>query len=108
MSPRFLGCRVALVRSFARIHETNLKKQGVLPLTFAEAAYYDQIGREDRLSFIGLDKLSPGQPVEILITHADGSQKTILASHSMTSDQIAWFQAGSALNLIRTQQPRGN
>jgi aconitate hydratase len=107
MSPRYLGCRVVLVRSFARIHETNLKKQGVLPLTFAEAAYYDQIGREDRLSFVGLDKLSPGQPVEILITHADGSQKTILASHSMTSDQIAWFQAGSALNLIRTQQSRG-
>lgn len=101
MSPRYLGCRAVLVRSFARIHETNLKKQGVLPLTFAETAYYDQIGRDDRLSFIGLDKLVPGQKVEIRITHADGSQKTIWARHSMTLDQIAWFMAGSALNLIR-------
>ncbi len=101
MSPRFLGCRVALTRSFARIHETNLKKQGVLPLTFADPADYDRLRRDDRLSFIGLDKLAPGQKVEARITHADGSQETFLALHSLTRDQIAWFMAGSALNLIR-------
>lgn len=101
MSPRFLGCRVVLTRSFARIHEANLKKQGVLPLTFVEPADYDRIRRDDRLSFIGLDKLTPGQKVEVRITHADGSQEAIFAWHSLTADQIAWFMAGSALNLIR-------
>lgn len=101
MSPRFLGCRVVLTRSFARIHETNLKKQGVLPLTFAEPADYDRIRRDDRLSFIGLDKLTPAQKVEVRITQANGSQETIFAWHSLTADQIAWFMAGSALNLIR-------
>lgn len=101
MSPRFLGCRVVLTRSFARIHETNLKKQGVLPLTFAEPADYDRIRRDDRLSFIGLDRLTPAQKVEVRITRANGSQETIFAWHSLTADQIAWFMAGSALNLIR-------
>jgi aconitate hydratase len=101
MSPRFLGCRVVLTRSFARIHETNLKKQGVLPLTFADPADYDRIRRDDRLSFTGLDKLAPGREVETRITHADGSQETFSALHSLTRDQIAWFMAGSALNLIR-------
>jgi aconitate hydratase len=103
MSPRFLGCRVVLVRSFARIHETNLKKQGVLPLTFADPADYDRLRQDDRLSFIGLDKLAPGQRVEVRIDHADGSQEGFFALHSMTRDQIAWFRAGSALNLIRLQ-----
>jgi aconitate hydratase len=101
MSPRFLGCRVVLTRSFARIHETNLKKQGVLPLTFADPADYDRLRRDDRLSFTGLDKLVPGQNIEARITHADGSQETFWARHSLTQDQIAWFMAGSALNLIR-------
>lgn len=104
MSPRYLGCRVVLVRSFARIHETNLKKQGVLPLTFADLSDYDRIRRDDRLSFLGLDKLAPGQKVEVRIAHADGSQETFFALHSLTLDQIAWFRAGSALNLIRRQQ----
>ncbi len=104
MSPRYLGCRVVLVRSFARIHETNLKKQGVLPLTFADPADYDRIRRDDRLSFAGLDKLAPGMKVEVRITHADGKQEAFFASHSLTRDQIAWFMAGSALNLIRRQQ----
>jgi aconitate hydratase len=107
MSPRYLGCRVVLVRSFARIHETNLKKQGVLPLTFADPADYERIRRDDRLTILGLDKLAPGQKLEVRIAHADGSQETFSALHSLTSDQIAWFQAGSALNLIRTQQSRG-
>src|SRR3990170_3179528 len=104
MSPRFLGCRAALVRSFARIHETNLKKQGVLPLTFADPADYDRLRRDDRLSFIGLDKLAPGQQIEVRIAHADGSQEAFFARHSLTHDQIAWFRAGSALNLIRRSQ----
>ncbi len=104
MSPRWLGCRVALTRSFARIHETNLKKQGVLPLTFADPADYDRIRRDDRLSFVGLDKLVPGQALEIRITHADGNHETFSARHSLTRDQIAWFMAGSALNLIRRGQ----
>jgi aconitate hydratase len=107
MSPRHLGCRAVLVRSFARIHETNLKKQGVLPLTFADPADYERIRRDDRLAILGLDKLAPGQKLEVKIAHADGSQETFFALHSLTSDQIAWFQAGSALNLIRTQQSRG-
>jgi len=104
MSPRYLGCRAVLVRSFARIHETNLKKQGVLPLTFADPADYDRIRRDDRVSLLGLDKLSPGQAVEVRVTHADGREETVRARHSLTPEQIGWFMAGSALNLIRRQQ----
>ena len=104
MSPRYLGCRVVLVRSFARIHQTNLKKQGVLPLTFAQASDYEKIRRDDRLSFRDLDKLAPGASVTVEIRHADGSVDTIEAHHTLTEDQIAWFNAGSALNLIRQQQ----
>jgi aconitate hydratase len=103
MSPRYLGCRVVLVRSFARIHETNLKKQGVLPLTFVDAADYERIQMDDRLSFIGLDQLEPGKPVQIKIQHADGSNEEIVAHHSMNNEQIGWFNAGSALNMIRQQ-----
>jgi aconitate hydratase len=103
MSPRYLGCRAVLVRSFARIHETNLKKQGVLPLIFADPADYERVRRDDRLTLLGLDKLSPGQPVEVRITHADGREETIRARHSLTPEQIGWFMAGSALNLIRRQ-----
>lgn len=108
MSPRFLGGRVVLVRSFARIHETNLKKQGVLPLTFADPADYDRIRQDDRLSFAGLDKLVPGQKIEVRITHSDGKTDTIHALHSLTTEQIGWFMAGSALNLIRKAQAGGN
>ena len=108
MCPRYLGCRVVLTRSFARIHETNLKKQGVLPLTFANPSDYDRIRRDDRVILPGLDRLSPGLKVEITIVHADGSQETIPALHSLTLEQIAWFVAGSALNLIRQAQASGN
>jgi aconitate hydratase len=108
MCPRYLGCRVVLTRSFARIHETNLKKQGVLPLTFANPSDYDRIRRDDRVILPGLDRLSPGQKVEIRIVHADGSQETISALHSLTAEQIAWFMAGSALNLIRQAQASGS
>ena len=104
MSPRYLGCRAVLVRSFARIHETNLKKQGVLPLTFADPADYEQIQMDDRLSFIGLDQIEPGKPVQVKILHADGSSEELVASHSMNDEQISWFNAGSALNMIRQQQ----
>ncbi|MDA8421431.1 MAG: aconitate hydratase [Pseudomonadota bacterium] len=103
MSPRFLGGRVVLVRSFARIHETNLKKQGVLPLVFADAADYDRIQRDDRLAFRDLDHLAPGKPVTVEIRHADGKIETFLARHTLTAEQIGWFRAGSALNLIRQQ-----
>ncbi|MDH3513286.1 MAG: aconitate hydratase, partial [Gammaproteobacteria bacterium] len=90
-------------RSFARIHETNLKKQGVLPLTFANPADYDRIRQDDRIQLLGLDLLAPGQKVEVRITHADGSHESFPALHSLTQDQIAWFRAGSALNLIRSK-----
>lgn len=102
MSPRFLGARAVLVRSFARIHETNLKKQGVLPLTFTDPADYDRIQKDDRLTLLGLDKLTPGQPVQVTIRHADGKTESIPANHSLTKEQIGWFMAGSALNLIRS------
>jgi aconitate hydratase len=103
MSPRFLGCRVVLTRSFARIHETNLKKQGVLPLIFADPADYERIQKDDRLSFIALDRLAPGKPVTVQLKHADGRVENFEARHSLTSEQIAWFMAGSAINLIRKQ-----
>ncbi|MFV1992612.1 MAG: aconitate hydratase [Acidiferrobacterales bacterium] len=101
MSPRHLGARVILVRSFARIHETNLKKQGILPLTFVEPGDYEKIQRDDKLTFLDLDKLTPGKNVVVEIKHADGSTENIKAAQTMTEDQITWFNAGSALNLIR-------
>lgn len=103
MSPRWLGCRVVLVRSFARIHETNLKKQGILPLIFADPGDYERIQKDDRLSFIALDRITPGKPVAVQLKHADGRIENIEAHHSLTSEQIAWFMAGSAINLIRKQ-----
>lgn len=104
MSPRYLGARVVLVRGFARIHETNLKKQGVLPLIFRDAADYNRLRRDDRLSFTGLDRLEPGQPVTVSVARADGTVEAFLADHTLTAEQIGWFMAGSALNLIRLQQ----
>jgi len=104
MSPRFLGCRAVLVRGFARIHETNLKKQGVLPITFANPADYDRIRKDDRLALRGLDQIAPGKPITVEIRHIDGQAETIEARHSLTAEQIGWFQAGSALNQIRRQR----
>jgi len=103
MEPRFRGAKAVIARSFARIHETNLKKQGVLPLTFADPADYDAIGESDRISVIGLAGLAPGRPVEVVVNHADGGATSIATNHTMSDDQIAWFRAGSALNLIRAQ-----
>ena len=102
MSPRFLGVRVVLVKSFARIHETNLKKQGVLPLTFAQSGDAEKFNETDRVSVIGLSALEQGKPVAVEIHKADGSTVPVLAHHSMTHQQIGWFQAGSALNAMNT------
>ncbi len=104
MEPRYLGVRVVLVRSFARIHETNLKKQGMLALTFAEPADYDRICESDTADIMDLEKFAPGKPLSITLHHADGSEENIVAKHSYNTAQIAWYRAGSALNLIRRQQ----
>ena len=101
MEPRFRGAKVILVRSFARIHETNLKKQGVLPLTFADPATYDQIGEDDKLSFLGLAELEPGKPVRCEIVKPDGTTVEFEANHTMNEEQLEWFRAGGALNIIR-------
>jgi len=98
MSPRYLGCAAVIVRSFARIHETNLKKQGVLPLTFIDPADYDRFGQNDRVSITGLQALEPGQPVKVRIKKPDGRVEEIQVKHSLTREQIAWLKAGSALN----------
>ena len=100
MSPRFLGVQAVLTKSFARIHETNLKKQGILPMTFADPANYEQIDQEDRVSVTGLSELAPGKPVSVIIHKKDGKEITVQANHSMTEQQVKWFQAGSALNAL--------
>ncbi|NBV49881.1 aconitate hydratase [bacterium] len=100
MSPRHLGAAAVITKSFARIHETNLKKQGILPLTFAQGADYDRIQEQDRLSLMGLKELSPGKPVTLVVHHANGQEETLKLNHSMTAEQIEWFKAGSALNLL--------
>jgi aconitate hydratase len=103
MSPRLLGAAAVVVRSFARIAETNLKKQGVLPLTFANAADYEKVQRGDRISVRGLAGLAPGEPVSVALHHADGSEDEFAAEHTLNDEQIEWFRAGSALNLLRRQ-----
>jgi aconitate hydratase len=100
MSPRFLNVNVVLVKSFARIHETNLKKQGILALTFSDPKDYEKIEQQDRISVTGLSALAPGKPVQVTIHKADGQALTIQANHSMTEQQIVWFKAGSALNAL--------
>ena len=99
MEPRFLGVRAVLAKSFARIHETNLKKQGVLALTFADAADYDKVRAEDRIDVL-CSEITPGQQITVVLHHSDGSREAILARHSYTPQQIAWFRAGSALNTL--------
>ena len=101
MEPRFRGCVLILARSFARIHETNLKKQGILPLTFADPAVYDRIGEDDRLGTVGLADLAPGSPVTVTVTTPEGEVWDFEGNHTMSDDQIAWFKAGSALAVIR-------
>jgi len=103
MEPRHLGVKAVLVRSFARIHETNLKKQGVLALTFANKEDYDKIMEDDKLDIVGLSKFAPGKPLKIIANHTDGTLDNIPVNHSYNQNQIEWFKAGSALNLIRKQ-----
>jgi len=100
MSPRFLGAAAVITKSFARIHETNLKKQGVLPFTFANPSDYDKVKEDDRISITGLSSLAPKKQVEGVLHHADGKEEKITLNHSLTDEQIKWFKAGSALNLL--------
>lgn len=107
MQPRHLGTRVVIVKSFARIHETNLKKQGVLALTFDNPADYDKFQEDDTVDVLDLNSFAPGSQIRLRLNHADGSTDEIKANHSYGDAQIKWFRAGSALNLIR-QQAKGN
>jgi aconitate hydratase len=100
MSPRYLGAKAVLARSFARIHETNLKKQGILPLTFADPKDYELVGQDDRFSLVGLAGLAPRTPVEVRVHKPDGRTVTLSARHTLTAEQIGWFRAGSALNAL--------
>ena len=103
MSPRYLGCVTVIAKSFARIHETNLKKQGVLALTFENPRNYEKIRETDRISLVGLDRLEQGKPVKCYIHHEDSSKEEITLRHSYNRFQIEWFRAGSALNLLRSK-----
>jgi len=101
LEPRYLGGIAVIVRSFARIHETNLKKQGMLPLTFADPKDYDKIDPSDRIDIIGLKSFTPGKPLELIVKKKDGTKLTVMANHTFNEDQIAWFKHGSALNKIK-------
>jgi aconitate hydratase len=101
MEPRFLNVKAVLVKSFARIHETNLKKQGILPLIFNDKSDYEKVGENDRIDITGLKELAPGKSVVIIHNHRDGTKDEIFTSHTYNDSQIEWFRAGSALNLIR-------
>lgn len=104
LEPRHLGGRAVIVKSFARIHETNLKKQGMLPLTFADAADYNKVTSRDKISINGLDTFAPGVPLTATLSHTDGSSDTITLNHTFNENQIEWFQAGSALNRMKEMQ----
>ena len=106
MEPRYRGALVVIARSFARIHETNLKKQGIVPLTFVNSASYDDIGEDDRISVLGLSALAPGSDVRCLITKPDGRRVEFLGRHTFSEEQLTWFAAGSALNAIRNERVR--
>jgi len=104
MTPRHLGCAAVITKSFARIHETNLKKQGILALTFSNPNDYDKIQEDDKVSLVGLNNLEPQKPVTFIITHKDGAKDELLLNHSYNKSQIEWFKAGSALNVLRNKQ----
>jgi aconitate hydratase len=108
MEPRHLGVRAVLVKSFARIHETNLKKQGMLALTFADKDDYEKIQEDDTVDINGLTEFAPGKPLTVVLHHADGSSEEILANHTYNDQQIDWFKAGGALNIIRKQFASGS
>jgi aconitate hydratase len=103
MEPRFLGVKVVLVKSFARIHETNLKKQGMLGITFANESDYDLIQEDDTFNFLDLSEFAPGKQLTVEAVHSDGSKDTLIANHTYNAQQIEWFKEGSALNLIKKQ-----
>ncbi|MCB0458172.1 MAG: aconitate hydratase, partial [Flavobacteriaceae bacterium] len=103
MQPRFLGVAAVLVKSFARIHETNLKKQGMLALTFANENDYDKIQEDDTFNFIDIASFAPDKPLTIEVVHKDGSKDIIIANHTYNHAQIEWYREGSALNLIKRQ-----
>ena len=103
MEPRHLGVRVVLTKSFARIHETNLKKQGMLALTFSDKNDYDKIQEDDTIDVIGLTNFTPGSPLKLVLNHSNGTSEEILANHTYNQQQIEWFKAGAALNIIRKQ-----
>ncbi len=100
LSPRLLGGAAVIARSFARIHESNLKKQGLLALTFSNEADYDRIRETDRLSLLHLREMAPGKPIECRLAHSDGTSESLLLNHSFSKNQIGWFRAGSALNVL--------
>jgi aconitate hydratase len=102
LSPRLLGGAAVIARSFARIHESNLKKQGLLALTFQDPAEYDRIREDDRISLVGLAGMAPGKPVECIVKHADGTTETLRLNHSFAASQLEWFRKGSALNLFHS------
>ena len=104
MTPRHLGCAAVITKSLARIHETNLKKQGILALTFSNPSDYDKIQEDDKISLVELNKLAPQKPVKCIITHSDGNKEEILLDHSYNQSQIEWFKAGSALNVLRNKK----
>jgi aconitate hydratase len=101
MEPRHLGVRAVLVKSFARIHETNLKKQGMLALTFANKEDYNKIQEDDSIDIVGLTSFTQGKPLTLVLNHKDGSVDEIIVNHSYNEGQIEWFKAGGALNIIR-------
>jgi aconitate hydratase len=106
MQPRHLGVRAVLVKSFARIHETNLKKQGMLALTFAHEADYEKIQEDDTFNFLDLADFTPGKSIHIEAVHADGTRDVIETLHTYNAQQIGWFKAGSALNLIKLENAK--
>ncbi|AFS81470.1 aconitate hydratase [Candidatus Nitrosopumilus koreensis AR1] len=103
MTPRYLGCAAVITKSLARIHETNLKKQGLLALTFSNPDDYEKILEDDKISLVDLDNLQPHKQVKCIITHSDGNKEEIMLNHSYNQSQIEWFKAGSALNVLRNK-----
>jgi aconitate hydratase len=101
MSPRLLGCAAVIVKSIARIHETNLKKQGLLALTFEDPGDYERVRQGDRVSVTGLPDLAPGRPLRAIFHHEGGGEDAVVVRHTMNEEQIAWYRAGSALNVLR-------
>jgi len=108
MEPRFRNAKVIFARSFARIHETNLKKQGVVPLTFADRATYDLIEEDDRINVLGLASLTPDVPVTCQIVKPDGTTIDFLGNQTFSDEQIGWFRAGSALNIVKQRVAAGS